>query len=654
MPQATATRERTTRLMPQQQLQARLLPTTFDAAERTIQVVWTIGARVRRYDWWEERYYDEELLVDDTAVDMTRLNSGGCPVLDSHRTYSGLGAQMGVVERAWIENGEGHAVLRLSAREDLAGIVADIQAGIIRNISVGYSVQRYEVTTETGEVPLYRAVAWTPHELSFVTVPADPAATTRSNPNPQGTPCEIVRTHQEPTMPQPATTRAADPVAQPEAAPVVETPVATDQPQNENTADRAADIVDLATRHGMADQSSDWLRAGHSVDHVRGLILDQLATRSDAAGGHINRISVTQDEQDLRRDAFSHALLGRARVVDPTTSRIYAVTGDNPLRGLSMMDIARDCLERAGTRTQGMSKLELVGRAFTQSTSDFPVLLENVMHKALQSAYALAPDTWSRWCATGSVSDFRAHNRYRLGSIGNLDGLNELGEFRNKTIPDGEKASITANTKGNVINLSRQAIINDDLDAFIGLAVMFGRAAKRTIEADAYAFLASNPVMSDGFALFSAEHGNIDAASAPSVTSIDTGRQLLAKQKDVSGNDFLDLRPAVWLGPLSYGGAARVANNDQYDPDANNKLQRSNIVKGLFRDIVDTPRIADSKWYQFADPSDAPVIEVAFLDGVSEPFLDQEEGFSVDGVRWKARLDFGIAAIDYRGAVRNG
>lgn len=657
MPNAVALAATATRLLPPQLREARLLPETFNAEARTIEVVWTTGARVRRYDWWLEEYYDEELQVDTAAVDLTRLNSGSCAVLDSHRTYGGLDAQLGVVERAWLADGVGHAQLRLSARDDLAGIVADIVSGIIRNISVGYTVQRYVIDKPEGQPAIYRAVEWTPHELSFVTVPADAAATTRNAPTAQGAPCVFTRADsQEIPMPQPATTRAADPVApQDDQNPNVVTPPAPAPAGNDAGNARAAEIVELAARHGMTERTADWLRAGHSVEKVRGLILDELATRDAAAGGHINRISnVTEDEQDLQRSAFAHALLGRAQVIDPSTKRVFAVTGDNPLRGLTLLDMARRSLERAGVRTDGMQKLELVGRAFTQSGSDFPILLENAMHKALQSAYALAPDTWSRWCATGTVSDFRAHNRYRLGSIGNLDALNELGEFKNKTIPDGEKASITAGTKGNIINLSRQAIINDDLGAFIGLAVTFGRAAKRTIEADAYAYLASNPTMSDGIALFHASHGNLGTTGAPSVTTIDEARVLMASQKDVSGNDFLDLRPAVWLGPLSYGSAARVANNSEYDPDANNKLQRPNSVRGLFRDVVDTPRIADSKWYMFADPNDAPVIEVAFLDGVTEPFLDQEDGFSVDGVRWKARLDYGIAAIDYRGAARNG
>ncbi|MCD5963218.1 prohead protease/major capsid protein fusion protein [Stenotrophomonas maltophilia] len=650
------TQHGTTRLMPPQLREAELQPTSFDSEARTIELQWTAGTRVRRYDWWNDTYYWEELVVDEAACNMERLSSGAAPVLDSHNTW-GIGSQMGVVDRAWLSNGAGHALIRLSGREELAGVIADIGAGIIRNISVGYTVQRYEIerAVNPGDLPIYRAVEWTPSEISFVTVPADPAAGTRSNQPAQGTPCVFTRSasSQEHTMPQPAA-RAAESAVQQEPINNTPAPVAPAAAQAPEGDTRAADIVELATRHGQTEHAAGWIRAGHSVDHVRGLILTTLEQRDAAAGGNINRISVTEDEQDLQRSAVTHALLHRAQVIDPATKRIFALAGDNPVRGLTLMDLARRSLERCGVRTDGMAKLELVGRAFTQSGSDFPVLLESTMHKALQAAYAVAPDTWSRWCVTGTVSDFREHSRYRVGSIGNLDKLTESGEFKNKKIPDGEKATITAGTKGNTINLTRQAIINDDLGAFLGLATAFGRAAKRTIEADAYAFLASNPKLDSNKTLFHADHGNILAAAVPSVASVDAMRVQLAQQKDVGGNDVLDLSPALWLGPTKYGSAARVTNKAEYDPDAEGKLQRPNAVQGLFRDIVDTARIKDDKWYLFADPNDCPAIEVAFLDGITEPFLDYEEGFTVDGVRWKARLDFGIAALDYRGVQRCG
>ena len=212
-------------------------------------------------------------------------------------------------------------------------------------------------------------------------------------------------------------------------------------------------------------------------------------------------------------------------------------------------------------------------------------------------------------------------------------------------------------TKGNIINLSRQAVINDDLGAFVGLAGTLGRAAARTVETDVYALLALNgglgPTMSDTKSLFHADHDNVGSGAAISMLSIDADRVILASQLDVGGNDYLDLRPAVLLLPISLGGTARSINEALYDPDTANKLQKPNVVRGLFRDVVDTPRLTGTRRYMFADPVDAPVIEVAFLDGAQEPYLEVQDGFDVDGARYKVRLDFGIAAIDYRGAVTN-
>ncbi len=143
------------------------------------------------------------------------------------------------------------------------------------------------------------------------------------------------------------------------------------------------------------------------------------------------------------------------------------------------------------------------------------------------------------------------------------------------------------------------------------------------------------------------------AASALGVVGLDADRVLMASQTDVGGNDFLDLHPDVLLVPKALGGTARVINGAQYDPDAANKLQRPNAVAGLFSDIVDSARLSGTRRYLFANPSEAPVLEVVFLDGNDMPYVESEDGFSVDGTRWKVRLDFGVGAIDYRGAVTN-
>ena len=396
---------------------------------------------------------------------------------------------------------------------------------------------------------------------------------------------------------------------------------------------------------------------GLTIEAIQARLLAEMGKGVEPANPQnaFPKVETVADEGDKRKDAVVASILARAGVVQDAAAR--AALSSNPYRGDRLLDTARASLQRAGVNVAGMTPMEVVAAAFTQGTSDFTVLLENAMHKTLQAAYATAALTWNRFCATGSVSDFRAHNRYRTGSFGSLDAVNELGEYVNKSIPDGEKASITAGTKGNIINLSRTAIINDDLGAFVGLSNMLGRAAARTVEADVYALLALNsgagPTMGDGKALFHADHGNITTGAAITMAALDLDRVAMASQKDVSGNDYLDLRPAVLLVPIGLGGTARSINDAQYDPDTANKLQKPNIVNGLFRDIVDTPRMTGTRRYLFADPSEAPVLEVAFLDGNQNPYLELQNGFDVDGARYKVRLDYGVAAVDYRGAVTN-
>jgi ATP-dependent protease ClpP protease subunit len=408
-----------------------------------------------------------------------------------------------------------------------------------------------------------------------------------------------------------------------------------------------------------------------SIEDARKAVIDEVAAAQARVQpeGKPKAPTVTvqggADEAEKWQQGAQEWILVKAGLASMVKNHSGAKLNPGEFRGMTLLDIAKDGMARNGLSTRGMDKRDLVGRAFTMrgeipgnSTSDFTVLLENTMHKVLQAAYATQPDTWSRWCAIGSVSDFRTHNRYRKGSFGTLDTVSEAQEFRRKQIPDGEKGVISISTKGNIIAITRQAVINDDLSAFNDLAVAFGRSARLSIEVDVYTLLtsasAAGPNLQDGYALFSTEHANIAGTNAaPTIDSFEAARILMATQRDVSGNEYLDLRPAIWLGPLAKAGAARVVNDSQYDPDTANKLQRPNIVRGLLTDIVDTPRLSGNRWYMFASPDVAPVMEVAFLDGVQEPFVDTMDGWTIDGTEMKVRLDYGVAAVDYRGAITN-
>jgi hypothetical protein len=115
----------------------------------------------------------------------------------------------------------------------------------------------------------------------------------------------------------------------------------------------------------------------------------------------------------------------------------------------------------------------------------------------------------------------------------------------------------------------------------------------------------------------------------------------------------LELVPKILLVPTGLTATARQVNESEFDLDDVGG-HAPNTSRGLYRDIVDTPRLTDAtRRYSFADVSIAPTFEVAFLDGQQEPFLEMQEGFRVDGTSWKVRSDFGVAGIDFRGAVIN-
>lgn len=621
------------------------------------------------------------------------------------------GTQIGVVRSARIEGGRTRTVLRLSSRSELDGVWQDLRDEVIGNVSIGY--QRTSVS-EVGETddgrPIIRT-KWRPYEVSLVPVGADESVgagraivTTGVTMNREqieaiarryGLGQEWVEKHVRAQSADPdqvesdaqecvrqdairnaaarhnlgddwineqiesdATVEqindAAERAAQPPR-PQSETgrrqagaaPSRVDEDSiRQQERSRVSAIRSLAQRHQLGDEWADGhINQGTEYDDVRLDALEQLAGRAPGASNTETRI--VRDERDAFRAQGTSWLLLRGGYRAGDGERL----DPGEFRGLRLIDIARRCLERAGVRTSGMMPMDIARRAIQHSTSDFSVLFEEALHKSLLAAFNRVPDTWRRWCAVGTVSDFRDHNRYRLSTFSDLKPLKENGEYESGTIDDATKERVSATTKGRMLNISRQMIVNDDMNALVGASQQLGRAAARTLEKDCYTTLLANPTLSDGVPVFHASHGNLVASGGvPSVTSIDSGRQLMGSQTD--GGEILDIRPQIWLGPLSLGSTVRQINDSTTEPGQANPGV-TNPVSGLFSDIVDTARLSGNPWYMFADPSDEPVFEVSFLEGEQSPVIEQDAPFETDGLRWKVRYDYGVHAVGYRGALKN-
>jgi HK97 family phage prohead protease len=670
-PNATAPVDGTTRNLPPLSIRASVRPGSIDPEKRTAEMVWTTGERVLRgwFDqWWEE------LSLDPAHVRMGRLNSGRAPMLDSHDMHSGVSSVIGVVESARLGKAEGTAVVRFAKAEDdpeADKVFRKVKDGIIANVSVGYRVFKYElIESGDGQVPVYRAVDWEPFELSPVPVGADADAGFRSAQHAAPNPCIFVQRQEKPMENEKPATAAADPAA------------ATTQTGDATRAAEAAgqlaertrisEIQDAARVAKLPDAfAAQHVQAGTKVDEVRKLIFVELAkrdaeTRTDS---HVTVVPGGDEHEKFMRGAgawlFEKA--GASSLIADAGKKERALAGvelnGGEFRGMSLVDVARECLERRGVPTRRMSSKDIVGRAFTfraggQSTSDFAVLFENAIGKILLGAYALAPNVWSLFCKSDTVSDFRPSPRFRTGSLGVLEEVNEAGEFPQIVMPDGVKYSVSTGTKGKILALTRQAIINDDMGALADAAQKLGRAAQLSIELDVFALLLANaglgPTQSDGQPFFHANRANVNAAPAAlSVVALDADRVVMRKQKDPNNQDFLDLRPAVLVVSAEEETTAKLLNSAPYDP-ADAKFQKPNTAQNMFRTVVGTPRLAGKRRYLFADPNDAAAIVVAFLEGQGNaPVLESQEGWRTDGTEWKVRHDYRAQTFDPKGGVTN-
>lgn len=386
-----------------------------------------------------------------------------------------------------------------------------------------------------------------------------------------------------------------------------------------------------------------------SEQSARDRLLAHLGAQAEPLGADamkVGRADVIVDSRDRFREGATLALLARAGVRGDAMQQADA----NEYRGHTLMDVARMSLENSGTNTRGMDPRHIVASAFTQSTSDFPVLLENTVNKLLIAAYRAAPETWRLFAKIGEVSDFRIHNRLRLGSFSNLDDVSENGEIKRKPVPDATKSTIQAKTKANLIALTREIIINNDLQNLVDQAKDLGGAAARTLESDVLALIVSNAVTADGVAIAHASHANIVASAAPGAGGLGTARGLMRKQKDAGGSIFVDPRAAVLLTSVDYEytfDALIMSPTDisQANPNTRNPVQ--NMAK-----VVASPYVPATMSFLLADPSDVAAVEVAFLNGVQEPIIETQDGWSTLGTEFRVVFDYAVATQDYRGLVK--
>lgn len=627
-----------------------------DAERRTVTAVLSTEEPVDRYGEAEVLEHSER------AVDLTRA-TGGLPLLWNHDTASPIG----VVDDVKLDGSKLRGTLRFGMSARAAEVWADVKAGILRSMSIGYRI--HETKQITGG---YKATRWSVFEASIVGVPADHMA-------------GIGRSLEKTSM-----TTPTDPID------IREFQV---REKERRTNIRGAFDMFLATTHDEArraeletvrdacldDPKVDEAAANARLLSILGRGIAPIATAPPVQrqapsfagpGGYaeypFGRDSGIRFEHGrTSAEKYAHGLTAAmcVRAGVETDANVIREVNASGLRGMSLLAMGREYLRQQGVDVARVNDRQVAdamlrgasflrgGPIISHGTSDFSGLMLDASNKAMLIGFNEAPETWRPWVRKMNANDFKPTNAIGMSNFGDLDIVPEHAEYEYGTFSD-VKESGTLRTYGKLFSISRQAIINDDLQAFTEVPRLMGRAASRMVGDECYAILTTNPQLAqDSTAVFHTDHGNIyttTGAGAPSVTTLDTMMAGMATRTDPSGAT-LNINGRYLLVPKALENTARVLVAATYDPAGTAGTLKPNPYSGRV-DVVADPRLDTfnaAGWFLAGDPNLFPGVVVLFLDGNEAPYIESQNSFTQDGIAYKVRLDVRAFALDYRPLAYN-
>jgi HK97 family phage prohead protease len=620
-------------------IEARAMPESVNVEDRTVGVVFaTASARVLRMS--VDGPFFEELDLSPGAVDLSRLNAGA-PLLNGHRGGEDATKIVGTVVpgSVRVDGSQGFAVVRFDDGDNdpTAGVIfGKVRNGIISGVSVGYRIHKMQRQKESVDgIPVYRVTKWEPHEISVAPIPADVGAKFRS-----------LGAHEEKeTMSDQQNTEAA-PAVETRAAPVA--PVVDVEGIRAAERQRITEIESIARSVQLDSMARSLVESGATIEDARKQILDAVIARdSERSKPRGVSVEVVRDARDSAKEGLRDALEYRAGLRSDATEQA------KPYLGRSLLEMGSEYIRAVEGKPLAGSRMQQAGallvRSGMHSTSDFPLLLADVAGKALRSAYSEAPQTFEPLSRRVTIPDFKSRKVTQIGDAPVLEAVPEGAEIKLGTIGEGREVYSLA-TYAKRLAITRQTLINDDMDAFSRMPAAFGRSARDTESNIVWSHYLSNPTMGDGVVLFHASHGNL-GSGVINVANIGAGRAAMRKQTGLNGS-YLNVAPAYILVP-----AALETTADQFVSSALLASQSSSVNPFASRlMVIAEPRLdvgSATAWYLVANPSGIDTIEIATLEGENGPYIETREGFEIDGFEIKCRHDFAAKVIDHRGFYKS-
>ncbi len=442
----------------------------------------------------------------------------------------------------------------------------------------------------------------------------------------------------------------------------------TDPAPAENGAQRAAEkertrclaITNVCRGLGIDEATMQrYISSGMSINDVNAeIVRNQVKNSTPIPQG---RAQVTADEADKFRSAAADALVMRSGVGVEKPAE-----GANELMGMSMKDLARECLHKDGNASAyRMSADELFAsmqREFLNPTSAFPAILDNAIKKAYVEGHKKAPVTFDRWTKKGTLTDFKINdNNYVAGPAPEFLLVPENGELKASTFEDAKRPTRQLHTYGRQFTLTRQAFINDDIGLITRLPARYAAAARKTINKQCYEALINNAAIYDGVPLFDDAHKNVlKTGTGVDRKAMQSMIMALQNQTDEFG-DAIMVRPQALVVPSGMEFDVYTMFNSATINTADNTQAVNPLFQYRTMEIITDPTINVlagglgnvMPWFLLGAPEDTDFVEVDYLNGNEIPTMRRNETVGKLGFVWDIFLDWGISVMDYRGAIKN-
>ncbi len=603
-------------------------PASYDPETRSLTAAICTENKITVWDSSEFRAIDEILLMTGCVFP----ESGSIPLCDAHQRGS-ISNVLGSARNLRVVGDELLADIHFSSDENGKRAEQIYKDAHVRDFSIGAEIiseqevskgDQKTINNRTFDGPVRIVTQFRPFEVSCVPCGADQRSTARSK---QIMPENQNANNQNNQMNDPAEQIRAE-------------------------RERVQEIMKICRIANLPKFAEKFIGDGLPLDMVRDKLFKEMQRINPPIG--VGRIA--EDVTDYRGmdQAMIDGLVIRSGFKLEKPARGY-----EQFTRSSVLDIARHFIKEHGREDVRMMGADtIIRKAMTlrsHTTSDFPQILANVGNKILRTAYENTPATFQHWTIKGSAENFKQLSRVQLSEAPGLDEVAEKEEYSFGTFGESDEV-FKVKKHGKLFKISWESLVNDDLGAFSRISKAFVQSAKRGLNSAVYRELTDNNLMSDGKAIFHADHNNLaDSGATVSIGTLSAARLAIRTQAGLQTDDPLNIEPKYLIVPAALETEAdQVLNTmEGYEAEAgpgvrNPFYKKLIVIPEPFLDTID-----DAAWYISADPNFFDTVEVAYLDGEEFPFIEEENGFITDSWTFKIRYCYGVKTLDWRGLYKN-